>query len=224
ARVAVGRRAFDQAIAIYYLILKDHPNDPNAHMELAEAYVAQGDVSDGIFEYDRALAINPKNGSVYNNLGLIYARDGESDRAIAAYKKAIAFDPNLVAAYLNLANVEFQSGKFAEARQSLEDALRIDPHNYIIWMNYGVMATATGNLDSGELCFRTAIYYNSRSSDACLNLGMVLLRQSDRPKAKSRVNEAIGYFKRALALDPKNARATANLAAAERRRDRENNE
>ena len=219
AHVAEARGDLSTAIGLYYKILLAQPNDINAHFGLAQAYISQGLVADGLAEYDKVLKLRPRFPDVFNNLGLVYARQGEGDRAIEQYRKALQIDPKMTAAYLNMANVQFQAGKYLEAKDSLQEAIKIDPHNYVIWMNAGVMATTVGDLDSGEKYFRAAVYYNPKSPDPCVDLGMVLIKQSAIPGKKSRLDEAIGYFKRATVLDPSNVGAQHNLADAERRRD-----
>ena len=221
AQVAYSEKQYARAIGLYDLILSKHPEEIDARLQLADALVAQGNTVDGLAEYQQVLKLRPHNATIYNQLGLIHAQRGEVDEALASYRMAVEIDPKMAIAYLNMANSLFQLGRYQDAKDALESVIKIDPHNYVVWMNAGVMASSVGDLESGEKYFHLAMYYNLKNPDACIDLGKVLMRWGAVPGKKSRVDEAIAYFKRALSLEPDNADAKINLDAAQRQRDYE---
>ena len=87
------------------------------------------DMHGSIYNYSRALAINPLSEEAYNFLGGIYIRDlGKyRDQAEALLTRGTSLFPGKRDLWLNLAYVQVQEGKLDAAYQSVAKAMALDP-------------------------------------------------------------------------------------------------
>lgn len=65
------------------------------------AYGKKGQYDKAIFNFTKAIALNPRDAKAYNNRGICYHLIGQSDKAISDYNKAIEIDPMFAGAYYN---------------------------------------------------------------------------------------------------------------------------
>jgi tetratricopeptide (TPR) repeat protein len=65
------------------------------------AYEKQGNFTQAISDYTKAIEINPSLAEAYNNCGVVYYDKGNFTQAISDYTKAIEINPNYAQAYNN---------------------------------------------------------------------------------------------------------------------------
>jgi tetratricopeptide (TPR) repeat protein len=112
-----------------------------ASQEAAESVAAgkkfldQGKVASAIFEFQKAVSIDPTYGAAQLNLGQAYERAKRSDSAVDAYRKAIELEPRNFYAHNNLGVLYDKNGRYDEAVAEFQVALKIDPHNAIALKN-----------------------------------------------------------------------------------------
>jgi tetratricopeptide (TPR) repeat protein len=82
----------------------------------------RGKTAEAIFDFSRAIILNPERARVYHLRGLAYERQGELDRAITDFNQAILLDRGYDAAY--------QSRTILRNRRSGEDAPGADLEAY----------------------------------------------------------------------------------------------
>lgn len=92
-----------------------------------------------------------------------------------------------------------------EAGEYLELALEADPHSSFLWTQKAYLDARLGNLGSALKAAQNSLAENPTDVDALLLMGKI---ESVRQKPQS----AIGYYTRALAVDPKNEEAYNLLA------------
>ncbi|HIQ04231.1 MAG TPA: rhomboid family intramembrane serine protease [Anaerolineae bacterium] len=105
--------------------VREHPNDREAYLALAQAYRAASRWREAAAAYQAALALNPNDAEVQNNLGTAYAQLGDLVRAEAAYRAAIAIDPRFATAYYNLGLLYGKAGESQTAVQLLAQCLQL---------------------------------------------------------------------------------------------------
>jgi cytochrome c-type biogenesis protein CcmH/NrfG len=74
-------------------VVKNEPNNADAHVELGRVLYEKGDREAGVAETQNALAINPKHVDALYNLGAMYANAGDTARARSYWRSAIEADP-----------------------------------------------------------------------------------------------------------------------------------
>ncbi len=129
-------------------------------------------------------------------------------------KQANKIKENTVS-YLNLGNVAMAKNDFELAIKNYETTLIYTPDYSLskqnLCLSLVLLATKEGkenhNLPKAESLLKRAITYNGASEEANMNLGTVLAMQN-------RVNEAIPFFEKTVAINPENKVTWNNLATA----------
>jgi len=90
------------------------------------AYGEKGQYDRAIFDFNRAIEINPTDNKAYNNRGIVYRLQGQYDQAISDFNKAIEIKPMDADAFNNLAWL-FATAKvpgFRNGKKAVELALK----------------------------------------------------------------------------------------------------
>ncbi|MBF0123764.1 MAG: tetratricopeptide repeat protein [Magnetococcales bacterium] len=178
--------------------------------------------------YRRAMALSPSE-PIRNNLALILVKSGKVDEAVSCYdghtdprwvnfqqgqaldeysqahydraefwyRRILDVTPNSVLACNNLAVALGKQGKIKEAAEYYGRAISLDPGTTSLQV-------------SAEMCYRQLVE-QVPSAETFNNLAMVLVNQD-------RFEEAIGYYTKAIGLDPQRLDYHFNLASAYHRR------
>ncbi len=104
---------------------------PSACAETAVEYLvdgndsyARGDLKQAIYDYTKALDINPNLAKAYDNRGVAYAKQGFLDPAIADFTMAIANKPKDAEAYNNRGHAYAAQGNLTQALADYSKAIR----------------------------------------------------------------------------------------------------
>jgi tetratricopeptide (TPR) repeat protein len=71
----------------------EHPRDPAARLDLADAYLARGRVGDAVEQYVALIEIDPRNADAHARLAAILYRTGRPEEALRAVDRALEIDP-----------------------------------------------------------------------------------------------------------------------------------
>ena len=74
--------------------VRDHPGDPAARLDLADAYLARGRVGEAVEEYLALVSIDPASPDAHARLGLVLLRAGRPEDALRAVDRALDIDPS----------------------------------------------------------------------------------------------------------------------------------
>ena len=91
------------------------------------AYQDEGNHSNAIEHYSRAIEFNPQMVAAYYNCGTCYAYQNKYDRAIVDYDKAIELEPDDAAAYYNRGHCYHDKGEYDRAIADFNKAIEINP-------------------------------------------------------------------------------------------------
>jgi Tfp pilus assembly protein PilF len=78
----------------YAPLAADARDDARKHVEFGIAVAQRGLWREAIFQWERAIKIDPSYASAHNNLAIAYEHEGELDKARAAYERALELEPN----------------------------------------------------------------------------------------------------------------------------------
>lgn len=117
------------------------------HLNIGDLYLKQGNRSEAIREYQRAIELKPRYPEAFNNLGLAYQRSGDSLRAEQSFKDAIAIDSRFAKAYSNLGTLYLRQGRNKEGLTWLQQAVRNDSNDAIACSNLGHAYRRSNNLN-----------------------------------------------------------------------------
>lgn len=207
-RIAEAIRAYLRALAI-------SPNDFDANLNLATAYLQQGEPSSGLIYGQRAVKVNPNNGAARVNLGAIYAALGEHDRAVSEYQQAAELmeqgpTPELL---LNMGESLGKIGKFAEMQNVLEELVQ-KRASAPAYERLAFSLFRQGKYPESLEAFRKALELDANYYPALNGIGVNLLNkyvESDRKDTQAQ-REAIENLRRSLQIEPKQP-AVADLVS-----------
>ncbi len=174
-----------EAQAEFEAALRLQPTYADAHNNLGDILLREGQTAAATREYQTALRFNPKLAEAHNNLGNIwYVTPGRMQDAAAEYQAAIKLDPNLPQAHNDLGNAWYMlPGHMDAAVAEYRIALRLNPqfaeaHNNLgsAWLNQ------PGHLDQAIAEYAEAVRLSPDYADAHFNLATALLREPGRER------------------------------------------
>lgn len=169
------------------------------YVQLATAYVAQGNYDRARMHLDRALEIDRDYAPAQAARGLILQREGETELAESAFLKALNEDPEYTRGRVYYAAYLFGQGRYAKARDQFATATADTgyPDRGSIFYNLGVTEQRLGNPAAAALAFKRSVELNRGDANALLALSTALLDVGD-------FNEAAQYYDRLIGMMERN--------------------
>jgi tetratricopeptide (TPR) repeat protein len=125
--LVLGRQR-DQAQQLIEQVLRDHPDDADAHFGLALFYQVEGRTGEALEHARRASQLAPDNPVIYPILGGILMGQGQTEEAILAYRQSIRVNPSHSAAdHANLGLLLARTGRTQDAIAQYWQALCLRP-------------------------------------------------------------------------------------------------
>lgn len=185
-----------EAIGYYKRAIGADGEVPEAHNNLACAFLSLGQWEDGAAALEKALALRPEYAAALDNLGLVRANFERYDEAVILYARAAAADPTNAKIQVHLGDALLALQQYPQAQAAFEAALQLAPHDAAAHNGLGLALDELGHIKEAEDSFRAALAVNPAFASATCNLGNVLLKAGD-------IDGATACFERALALEPR---------------------
>lgn len=128
ARAAYSSGEFDSAIADLERAVELRPEDAPAHLLLAQAYEASGDLSHAEDAYRVSIELDADQPQALYNLAVITATQGSASEAIGLLERALRIDRTFVAARLALADLYASKGDNGAARKHYKTVIEAEPY------------------------------------------------------------------------------------------------
>jgi tetratricopeptide (TPR) repeat protein len=207
--VAVGRGLYDtgryaEAIPLHHRGVELDPSSATAYEFLARALEKSGDLDGAIAQFRRLIEISPKSLQGHNQLGLALDKTGKHEEAMKSFLKAVQLAPNSPEANFNVANSLLRFGRAAEAIVYYKKALAAKPDFTDAEANLAAALLASGKFAQATRRLKRAAAAKSDNAELYNLLGVAYAELEKRP-------DAIEYFNKALAVDPKHEGARQNL-------------
>ena len=180
------------------------PDDANAAGELALSHMAAGDLRAAAAAFRKSLGIDPDSTRTLANYGALLQRLGSLDAAIDTHRRCLANDPSDLEVRCNLANALMDAGRPEEAVAECEAALRIVPGHPLLLAALGATLCGAGRFGEAVETLQPLAERDDADEMALINLAFAL-RHTDRDE------DAIAALCEAMAVNPDNARAVADL-------------
>lgn len=123
------------------------PRNARAFMNLGEALLQRGAVSEGLEMLEHALAVGYRPGlqsPAHHNLAMVYTDLGRLDKALHHYGRAIEADPGKGSAYVNRAVIHTQQKAYRLAAADQEKAIALLPADGILRLQYAYSLSNLG--------------------------------------------------------------------------------
>ncbi len=185
--------------------------DAEPYYQLGLAFLADGQLENGVASLRATLKINPKHSSAKLKLAELEARFGNLKQKTEAEENAeqvAAASPDDPDALSTLALTELSLGREADAEKHLQEALEKSPQNVKAAVAMAEVKAKQGDLKGAEELLQTTLRKAPKSADPLVALARFY-------GASKRWPDAEQTLQKALQLDPKNVLALLSLAAVQ---------
>jgi len=186
-----------------------NPDSPTVRMAAGRLHLAQRDYPKAIEDFQRVEEIEPSNVRALLGSGMAYDFQGMPDRAAKDYVSAISVDPNDHRPYDYLGALYFYRGQYAEAEEMYKKEIEHAPNRVDVYGSLVAVYTVQGKYAEAEKV-HNALPRGEETPLHLNNVGAMLAFQG-------RQMEAIGYYRRAIAMDPSEYICWLNLGDSQRR-------
>lgn len=123
----VREHRFDEAIALYEKVLREHPDKPHFWVNRGVALQAKGRLDDALASFNKSLDLDPNYVAGFINRGVVLGWMCRCDEALEAYTRALEIEPNNEPGLLGRAVIYSQMGRHQEALADSEYAIKRNP-------------------------------------------------------------------------------------------------
>ena len=214
SRSVTEKRAHIQSAQdLFSEVLESDPNDPQARMGLAVAYLAQGRTDEARAEIDAAITANPEFVRAYIARGKLDLEAGRLEQAIADFSKAEELgraERNVAltaAAIAGLADAHFAGDDLDSVKATSKRLTEVAPNSIPALYLSARIAMAEGDYQEAGDHLQQILSVAPDWEPALLLYGTVNLQEGNAQQAEA-------YFNRVLRTTPNDPRAQRGLAEA----------
>lgn len=115
------------------------------HYELAEMYFSYNRYEEALFEYNKAISLDPSDLEIRIKIAKVYSKKGYIQKALEELKKLKSEVPSYTPARIALGLLHYGTGNVLEAQSEWQNALNREPHNeeLLMYLNLSNSATET---------------------------------------------------------------------------------
>ncbi len=199
--------AFERARAAY-------PQNPSIDLYVLQARILGRHTAEAVALADTLRASRPDDQQVLRLAADAYRQAGRVDEGEALLTGALARRPGDLSAYFALAGYDAQAGRYAAALRVLDQADAKFPSNVEVLFRIGSVLDQQKRFADAERKFREALATDPLHAPTLNYLGYMLANRGER------LDESIGYIRKALEIDPNNGAYLDSLGWAYFRQNR----
>lgn len=171
------------------------------YVQLATAYLGQGNIERARHHLDRALELDPDSPQALAALGLIYNTDGEAELAEKSFRKAISESPEYTRARVYYGAFLYSQERFEESRDQFRAASRDTDYKDrgSVFYNLGMTQERLGQQQEAIVSYRRAVELTRGDARSLLSLSRVMVNSGD-------VEGAARYYNRLMMIMQRNKR------------------
>lgn len=113
------------------------------HYEIAEMYFSYNRYEEALFEYNKAIALDPENLEIRIKIAKVYSKKGYISKAFEELRRLKTEYPNYIPGRVALGLLHYGSGNILEAQTEWQNALMKDPSNEELQMYLSLSNSAT---------------------------------------------------------------------------------
>ncbi|MDC0663301.1 type IV pilus biogenesis/stability protein PilW [Marinobacter sp. SS21] len=163
----------------------------SSYVQLATAYVGQGNIDRARIHLDRALELDAENSGALSVMGLVYQSEGEFDLAEASFQRALASNPNYTRGRVFYGAFLFSQQRYSDASTQFRRAT-LDtgyPERASVFFNLGLTEERLNNVDAAAVAYRRSVELSRGHANSLLALSRMLIEQGN-------YDQAAGYYNR----------------------------
>jgi len=189
---------YDQALAIFDEAHRLSPKDPLVTSYLIDANISAKKYPAAVKLASEARAENPNDLTLARLEAQALRLDGKPDQGVAVLEAALKNHAGEPAAYVALAQIYQDAARGPQAVKLLQDAQAKFPTSTSIAFELGAVFDKQKNFAEAETAFRQVLAREPENAGALNYLGYMLAERGER------LDESVGYLKKALEKDPDN--------------------
>lgn len=203
---ALKAKKWSSAASHFRYALEWNHNGIDAHLGIAEVYLATGQPKRALEEFRVVLRMNPHSAEAERGIHQARSAD-EEEAAFQAIAAQVKQEPDNADAHTTYAEELVERDRLEEAQREAETALRLDPRQGHAYCALGRVAARQGKDDEARKNLEIAIKRDSTDDDAFATLGDLAM------KAKA-YRQAVTYYSREVAIVPDESEGHKKLLAA----------
>ncbi len=161
-----------------------HPQDPLAHIELAEALASKSTYGDAYDELERAMALGLTSPEAYLRAGAVAEGAGDLDRALNYYQRGWQATNENSSLLLAQARALGKMGRWDAARVAYEKLLRLEPNSAFAVSGLGDYYQAQKRPVDALREYTRALAADPNLPNAHLGLGMLAMGRGANEEAR----------------------------------------
>lgn len=185
----------EEAVKYYQKSIANNPEEDRSLFNLACTWDEQGQLDDAESYFSKLVADHPFSKGAWYCLGSIYNWLSLYEKSADAYEYAIAIDKTLTNAYLGLSDSYRKAGDLSKALQALHNAIDFALDKAYVYYCIGIIYLEMNNYHTASVYF-----HNSLKEDPSYSLSWNCLGRSS--ELLGYLDDAAGYYRRAIDLDP----------------------
>lgn len=185
----------EESISYYKRSIEKNPEEDRSLYNLACTYDEQGRNDEGEEFFVQHVTDHPYSKGGWYCLGCVYCWLSLYEKAADAYEYALAIDKTLFNAYLGLSECYRQMNDLGRAAQALHDSLDFADDRAYVFYSLGHLYFSKRNFATASVYFHDAVKEDPAFSMAWNELGRCCA-------CSGSMDEAAGYLRRAIDLDP----------------------
>ena len=189
---------FDKALATFEEAHRLSPKDPLVTSYLIDANISAKKYPAAVKLASEARAENPNDLTLARLEAQALRLDGKPDQGVAVLEAALKNHAGEPAAYVALAQIYQDAARGPQAVKLLQDAQAKFPTSTSIAFELGAVFDKQKNFAEAETAFRQVLAREPENAGALNYLGYMLAERGER------LDESVGYLKKALEKDPDN--------------------
>ncbi len=185
----------DVAIECYRAALRLSPTMWEAHYNIGIVFFSLRHWQQSIFEFEKALDLNPGFAHAALNLATAFQESGQFDKAIHMYRVTLEKDSGLAQAHYLKGRCHLSMGSPVPAARSIRHAVALEPRNAQYWFHLAEAFLSFNDIASALAAYQKVITLRPGWDAAHYNYAVAL-------RLAERLADAIDHAKQALRINP----------------------
>ena len=145
---------------------------------IARLYLKNGSYEKAVWEYQKALGMDPQLVLAYNGLGIAYTMLGKHSEAVTAQQKALELEPNFAKAHAGLGLAYFSQNKAESALEHYRRATALEPGSLEAHLKIGIILLNQERYAEAIDTYRKLLEIKPDDPEIYYNLGLCYAHQA----------------------------------------------